>query len=120
MCVKVALSPGNDPAHSSAWVEGFLSGSGAVLVHDDRLLSIVDGWVCSLTTETFERVCPIARRTFSSFAKPERRMIGERLKRGQGEGPRSDASAGSEDDYDAARGRLVDPVLRAILGETMP
>lgn len=120
MCVKVALSPGNDPAHSSAWVEGFLSGSGAVLVHDERLLSIVDGWVCSLTTETFERVCPIARRTFSSFAKPERRMIGERLKRGQGEGPRSDASAGSEDDYDAARGRLVDPVLRAILGEMMP
>jgi hypothetical protein len=116
----VALSPGNDPAHASAWVEGFLSGSGSVLVHDERLLSIVDGWVCSLTTETFERVCPIARRTFSSFAKPERRMIGERLKRGQVEGRASESSEAVGVDYDAARGQLVDPVLRAIFGEMMP
>ncbi len=116
--LSLALSPGNDPARASAWVDGFLSGSGAVLVHDEKLLAIIDMWVCSLSPSTFDQVCPIARRTFSTFAKPERRMIGEALKRGPGSarGPRGEA----DDDYDAARGQLVDPVLRLILGEELP
>lgn len=116
--LALALSPGNDPGHASAWVEGFLSGSGAVLVHDARLLGIIDGWVCSLPSATFERVCPIARRTFSTFAVPERRMIGETLKRGPvaEQRPAND----SDDDYDPSRGRLVDPVLRLIFGEGWP
>jgi hypothetical protein len=116
--VALALSPGNDPGQGSAWVEGFLSGSGAVLVHDERLLAIVDRWVCSLPSATFEQVCPIARRTFSTFAKPERRMIGETLKRGVGAAQRP--ASDEHDDYDEARGRLVDPVLSLILGEAMP
>jgi hypothetical protein len=99
-------------------VEGFLSGSGAVLVHDARLLAIIDAWVGSLSPQTFEQVCPIARRTFSTFAKPERRMIGENLKRGLStlQQPASER----DDDYDPARGQLVDPVLRLILGEELP
>lgn len=115
--IALALSPGNDPQQASAWVEGFLSGSGAVLIHDERLLAIIDGWVCSLSPTTFEQVCPIARRTFSTFQKPERRMIGETLKRrlGVAQRPASD----EHDDYDAARGQLVDPVLRLILGEEL-
>lgn len=113
-----ALSPGNDPAQASAWVEGFLSGSGALLVHDRRLLEIVDRWVCSLPAATFEQVCPIARRTFSTFAKPERRMIGENLKRGLVAAQPS--AAEGDNDYDPVRGRLVDPVLKLILGETLP
>lgn len=116
--ISLALSPGNDPGQASAWVEGFLSGSGSVLVHDQRLLAIIDGWVCSLPHETFERVCPIARRTFSTFAKPERRMIGESLKRGLNVAPQQ-VSEG-DDEYDPARGRLVDPVLSVILGEPLP
>ncbi|MBS0198186.1 MAG: hypothetical protein JSR77_15640 [Planctomycetes bacterium] len=116
--IALALSPGNDPGQASAWVEGFLSGSGAVLVHDARLLAIIDRWVCSLPAATFEQVCPIARRTFSTFARPERRMIGESLKRGLG-ATQQTASEG-DDDYDPARGRLVDPVLRLILGEVLP
>jgi len=116
--ISLALSPGNDPANSSAWVEGFLSGSGAILVHDERLLAIIDAWVCSLPDATFEQVCPIARRTFSTFEKPERRMIGERLKRGVG-APRP-AQGATADDYDHARGQLVDPVLKLILGEPLP
>lgn len=117
MRVALALSPGNDPGQASAWVEGFLSGSGAVLVHDETLLAIIDGWVCSLTPALFEQVCPIARRTFSTFAKPERRLIGESLKRGGGVVQRP-ASEG-EAEYDPARGHLVDPVLRLILGEEL-
>lgn len=115
--IALALSPGNDPAKASAWVEGFLNGSGAVLVHDQRLLAIVDRWVCSLPSATFEQVCPIARRTFSTFAKPERRMIGENLRRGVSVTRQLADSA--VNDFDAARGHLVDPVLRLILGEEL-
>ena len=116
--IALALSPGNDPGQASAWIEGFLSGSGAVLVHDKRLLAIVDGWICSLPSATFEQVCPIARRTFSTFARPERRMIGENLKRGLVAEQRP--AGEGDDDYDPVRGRLVDPVLRLILGEELP
>lgn len=113
--LSLALSRGNDPGKASAWLEGFLGGSGLVLVHDDRLLSIVDEWVCSLPGETFEQVCPIARRTFSTFEKPERRQIGEKLARGSS--PVSGALGAPSDDYEPSRGSLVDPVLRLILGD---
>lgn len=116
--VSLALSPGNDPEKSSAWLEGFLSGSGMVLIHDPRLLALVDTWVCSLAPDVFERTCPIGRRTFGSFAPPERRQIGEKLKRTSGASPSVPGStAAGADDYVAARGELVLPVLREIFGE---
>lgn len=113
--LSMALSRGNDPAKASAWLEGFLGGSGMVLVHDERLLSIVDGWVCSLPRDTFEQVCPIVRRTFSTFEKPERRQIGEKIARGANKA--SPSAEESIDDYEPARGVLVEPMLRLILGD---
>jgi Family of unknown function (DUF5682) len=113
-----ALSAGNDPAQAAAWLEGFLAGSGLVLVHDERLLAIVDAWLSNLSREVFEQICPIARRTFATFEKPERRQIGEKIKRAvslEGQPPPLDT-----DDYDAARGALVEPVLRLILGDRWP
>ncbi|MCW5764822.1 MAG: hypothetical protein KIT68_02460 [Phycisphaeraceae bacterium] len=113
--LSLALSRGGDPAKAAAWLEGFLGGSGMVLVHDARLLSVVDDWVCSLSRETFEQICPIARRTFATFENPERRQIGQRLARGSAGAP--GAGGGATDDYEPARGALVEPVLRMILGE---
>jgi hypothetical protein len=112
--LSLALSPGNDPAKASAWLEGFLGGSGTILVHDDRLLATVDDWLGALPRDVFEQVCPIVRRTFSTFAKPERRSIGERIARGARPASALDAPP---DDYDPERGALVDPVLKLILGE---
>ena len=51
-------------------------------MHDPALLSIVDGWVAQVEPEAFDDLLPLLRRTFSEFAKPERRMIGERVSRG--------------------------------------
>jgi hypothetical protein len=113
--LTLALSPGNDPSKASAWLEGFLSGSGLLLLHDDRLLGIVDSWLTGLPRQTFEEVSPIARRTFSTFEKGERRQIGEKLKRSTL--PETSAANGAADDYDPARGSLVEPVLRLILGD---
>lgn len=114
--LALSLSRGNDPAASSAWLEGFLSGSGLLLVHDERLLRIIDDWLIGLTREAFEQVVPIARRTFSTFEPAERRQIGERLKRSGAADASGDAEA-SADDYEPERGALVDPVLQLILGD---
>lgn len=118
--LSLALSPGQSPEKAAAWFEGFLAGAGAILVHDDALLGIIDAWICSMPEATFEQVCPVARRTTSTFEKPERRAIGERIVRG-GIGARSSGSiSGEHDDYDVERGSLVDPVLKLILGEPLP
>ena len=75
-----ALSRGTPTADKAAWVDGFLSGGGALLVHDRDLLALLDGWVCSLEGQEFVDTLPLVRRTFGAFASPERRSIGERVR----------------------------------------
>ena len=41
----LVLTVGVPPARAAAWVEGFLAGGGLLLVHDDALLALVDGWL---------------------------------------------------------------------------
>jgi Family of unknown function (DUF5682) len=64
---------------AAAWLDGFLSGASVLLVHDPALLGIVDGWVSGIGEETFDDLLPLLRRTFSRFASPERRTIGEHV-----------------------------------------
>ncbi|WP_067175632.1 DUF5682 family protein [Microtetraspora niveoalba] len=87
-----AMSPGHPPARAAAWIEGFLSGGGLLLVHDPRLLAAVDGWLTGLSPEAFVDVLPLLRRTFGAFAAPERRAIGERVRSGT---PAADGVAGA-------------------------
>ena len=71
-----ALSPGTPPATGAAFVEGFLAGSGTVLVHDSELLAVVDRWLSSLTPDAFAETVPLLRRTFGAFEAAERRQLG--------------------------------------------
>lgn len=77
-----ALSQGNAPAASAAWIEGFLSGSGSLLVHDPHLLELIDNWMLQLSAETFQNTLPILRRTFGSFTAPERARISSFITQG--------------------------------------
>ena len=70
-----ALSAGTPAPEGAAFVEGFLAGSGTVLVHDAELLAIVDSWLASLTGEAFDGVVALLRRTFGAFEPAERRQI---------------------------------------------
>jgi hypothetical protein len=76
-----ATSVGTPAAHAAAWIEGFLAGGRLLLVHDPGLLRLVDGWVSGLAADAFHDVLPLLRRTFGAFAAPERRAIGERVRR---------------------------------------
>jgi Family of unknown function (DUF5682) len=44
-------------ARGAAWIEGFLSGGGLLLVHDQRLLKVVDGWLTGIAGEIVGRKC---------------------------------------------------------------
>jgi hypothetical protein len=70
-----ALSAGTPPATGAAFVEGFLAGSGSVLLHDTDLLAVLDGWVSSLRPEAFDAVVALLRRTFGAFEPAERRQL---------------------------------------------
>jgi Family of unknown function (DUF5682) len=109
------LSAGAAAASSAGWAEGFLSGSGLLLVHDERLLRLADSWLAGLTDETFQVVLPALRRTFGGFTPPERRAIGEQAARLAGDGGGSRAAA-QEDDLDPVRAALGMRAVTAILG----
>ena len=80
------LSVAEDPPRAAAWVEGFLAGSGQLLLHDDTLWRLVDDWLSSLREETFVALLPLLRRAFSTFTAPERRQLGQRARQPGGSG----------------------------------
>jgi hypothetical protein len=109
--MRLAMSPGADPPAAAGWVEGFLSQSGAILLHDAPLFAALDGWVAEMPSDAFDSVLPLLRRTIATFAVPERRAIGERVKSGPAR-----ARTATSDDLDQARANLVLPILARILG----
>jgi hypothetical protein len=111
-----ALSPGAPAAAAAGWAEGFLAGSGLLLVHDGRLLALADGWLAGLTADAFTAVLPALRRTFGGFAPPERRAIGQQAARLDGTGRGAPAVADPGDDLDAERAALAVRAVAAILG----
>ena len=111
--MSATLSVGEDPARAAAWVEGFLSGSALILLHDRALLEVVDGWLAGVGDDTFTDVLPLLRRTFATFGPAERRQIGERVRRlDTGGRDRTSVDTG----VDVARAELVLPTVARLLG----
>jgi len=113
----LALSLANDPADAAAWADGFLRGSGQLLIYDESLWNILDQWVCQLPPQAFTNLLPVLRRTFSTFEAPIRRQMGERVKHNKAVLPGARA-ANSE--IDAERARTVLPLMARLLGLEEP
>ncbi len=111
--LSLALSVASDPTQAAGWIEGLLKGSGLILLHDDALWDVLDGWVASLSAEAFLPVLPLVRRTFSTFHAPERRQTGERARRGSAKKTSMTTSAA---DFDVARAEAVLPLVAKLLG----
>lgn len=108
-----SLSSGTPTADAAGYVEGFLAGGGLLLVHDERLLAMVDGWLAAIPDDAFVEVLPLLRRTFGTFAAPERRSIGARAR------VLSDPAAAvvaDDDDLDAELAATALPVVARLLG----
>jgi hypothetical protein len=113
--LRLAIAAAVEPAHAAAWLEGFLRGSGAVLLHHERLLQALDGWLLSLSETAFRALLPLLRRTFRSFNAPERAQIGRVLARGSATRV-TEAAEGIDSSLDPERAALVLPTLSLLLG----
>ncbi|MES2774498.1 MAG: DUF5682 family protein [Bacteroidota bacterium] len=108
-----SFSMSNAPAMSAAWLEGFLKGSGTLLLIDNELWSVVNNWVDGLEADIFTQVLPLLRRTFANFTSPERRKLGEKARQQQtGAAPAKQAV----ENFDPERARKGIPVVMQLLG----
>lgn len=120
----LALSPGTEPADAAAWIEGFVGGTaggGMLLVHDERLLALLDTWLSGVPADAFTDVLPLLRRTFSAYEAGVRRTLGDLVRRGPAARGPSDAGTGESargfgPGLDTERADAVVPVLRLLLG----
>lgn len=111
--MRLALSRAAAPEAAGAWVEGFLRGSGLVLLHDAALWRVLDRWVSELPADAFTPLLPLLRRTFATFPAGERRMLGELARSG---GPGTVAGRAASTGFDAARAAAALPLVAALLG----
>lgn len=122
----LALSPGTAPIDAAGWIEGFVGGGaggdgGMLLVHDERLLALVDGWLTGVPDAAFTDVLPLLRRTFAEYEAGVRRTLGELVRRGPtaaARGSFGDAvpAPGFGPGLDRDRAAAVLPTLRLLLG----
>lgn len=110
------LSARSVPARAVRWLEGFLRGSGLLLVRDRNLWQLLDDWLCGLSAESFDEVMPLLRRAFALFPWPERRQMAELVRSGRG----AVSALPGQEDWDTARISLIAPVLAAALGAGAP
>ncbi|MBL9165997.1 MAG: hypothetical protein JNL18_24965 [Planctomycetaceae bacterium] len=118
--LALELSPAVARTAAAAWIEGFLRGSGLMLIHDLTLWNAIDGWVASLSGEAFTEVLPLLRRTFATFETAERRQMGERVKRGVPSVAVGDVVEPTANGFNFERAAQVLPLLAKLLGREVP
>jgi hypothetical protein len=116
--LSFALSASAEPARAAAWTEGLLRGSGPLLVHDPALWQILDDWLCELADDTFTTTLPLLRRTFATFTPPERRSMGERLRRSAQSRAHPDRTTDTEVSFDEQAADAALSTVAALLGLT--
>jgi hypothetical protein len=114
----LALSAGNEPGYAAGWLEGFLKGSGMILLYDHVLWSILNKWITELETTQFVELLPILRRTFSRFETGERHQLGAKAKRGLESGDKDPFRDPAERDihFNPERAEEALPVVKLLLG----
>lgn len=110
VAIHFHLSPRQAPDAAARWLEGFLHGSGLLLLHHPPLWQALDDWVDALPMDDLTELLPVLRRTFSRFSASERsKMLA--LARG---GVR-ETTSGPEIDEERA-GKVEELVLAIVTG----
>lgn len=111
--MRYRLSHAQAPAEAAQWLEGFLYGSGLLLLHHTELWHILDGWVGELPEDNFTELLPLLRRSFSRFQPPERQKMLDLARRGV-----QTATPSAQDmEWDARRAAGVLKLVKGILQE---
>ncbi len=106
------LSLAADPSMAAAWLDGFLAGDVALLLHDPVIFGVIDEWLSGLDDEVFDDLLPLVRRTFARFEPAERRQVGALTSAG-GDTP---ARAVGDADVDLERGAPAIAKMAELLG----
>lgn len=109
--MRFALSAATPPLAAAQWLEGFLQGSGLLLLHNAALWNLVDSWVDELGKDNFSDILPLLRRTFSRFPQPERERMLDLARQGQVAEKQQDLP-----DFEEKRAAAVLPTVRLLLG----
>lgn len=95
------------------WIEGFLKGSGLLILHDQVLWDLLDGWVNQLQPEEFLEVLPLLRRTFVTFGEATRQQLSARLRQ---EPPSSTTDSLLPAEFNHEQAEAVLPLVARLLG----
>jgi hypothetical protein len=115
-----ALSERDLAAGATAWLEGFLRGSGSLLLRDQPLWDLVDEWLSGLPEAAFEGALPLLRRAFAQFTGPERRQLSAKARAGAGAPQPATPAQADTDDWDTERVGRVLAVVAVALGARAP
>ncbi len=114
VCLSLHLSPGSDAKKSADWLDGFINRNAVVLLHDDKIWTLINNWLTGLNQEHFIRALPLIRRTFGVYSKGERRDLSQRASRNTAGAIITDTSKTSA--WDSERAALPVSLLRQLLG----
>ena len=112
--LAAALSQGAGPEFTIGYLDGFLAGSGMLLVHDRRLFGLVDDWLATQSDDGFTATLPYLRRTFARFTAAERRSLRDQARARTTSDPPAPGD-GAETSTEASPSTDLD-VLDALLG----
>ncbi|WP_327071577.1 DUF5682 family protein [Kitasatospora sp. NBC_01302] len=114
--LRLALSTASAPADAAGWIEGFLSGGGALLLHDPQLLALLDGWLAEVPAGAFVDLLPLLRRTFAAVEAGVLRTVASRVATGRPAGGAGGPSGSPEQPLDQARADAALPTVLRLLG----
>ncbi|MCG8330500.1 MAG: DUF5682 family protein [Chitinophagales bacterium] len=97
---------------AALWMEGFLYGSGLLLVHNPSLWYILDDWISGIPDISFPELLPVLRRAFSNFTGPERAKLLSLTRQAPGEMTTKVPTT----DFNQQRAKLPLPTLKLLLG----
>lgn len=109
--LSYALSQSVDNDTASRWLEGFLHGSGLLLLHNPDLWALIDAWLDQLNHHDFQQLLPALRRTFTAFAAAERQKMLQLARHGAVK-----TTTVLHSDWDADRVATMRPLLQLIFG----
>jgi hypothetical protein len=68
-----------EPDLAAAWLQGFLTGSGYILVLRPDIYKRIDAWLVALPEPAFDTVLPALRRSFAAFSSDVRSRLATAL-----------------------------------------
>ncbi len=99
-------------SQTAAWIEGFLKGSGLLVLHDQTLWQLLDDWVIQLEPDSFQTILPLLRRTFATFSRAARQQLLERVQFGRASANQSIQAPA----FDVEQANKVLPLVAQLLG----